>query len=555
MKILFCVTNFGFLRNFQSTIGMLAERGHRIHLVADRTDSTGGMRMVEALIAAHPAITYEVSPPVKRGLWFAFSSLTRLTLDYWRYLEPRFASAVQLRARAEQYVPAVSRWLGTWPVLRSAPCRRLLTALLKRAERVIPIRPEVMALVKREAPDLVLLTPLLYFGSRQVEHVRAARVLGIPTLLGVGSWDHLTTKGRIHELPDYVAVWNEFQRDEARELHGVPPDRVIVTGAQAYDHWFDRSASTARDVFCQRTGISADRPYLLYLCSSPFITPHEVGFIRRWIEAIRAHASPFVSNVGILIRPHPQNAEQWADVDLAPLGNVAIWPRAGANPIDAAAKSDYFDSIFHSHAVVGINTSGLIESGIIGRRVYSIAAAEFATTQEGTLHFQHLKNVEGGLLRMAASFDEHLRQLAPTLETTAPPGDDAKVRGFVKAFVRPYGLEQPATPRMAGAVEWAAAQRVSPRPEPMLRRAGRGLMVPVAFALMVANVERDRWRSWAIRGTSPVRRLARSCWKVIYPSQRTARRRVRVAASTLRTFMRGRARAVRRIVRGAPYAE
>ena len=38
----------------------------------------------------------------------------------------------------------------------------------------------------------------------------------------------------------------------------------------------------------------------------------------------------------------------------------------------------------------------MIESGIIGRPVYTVQAEEFAATQEGTLHFQHLKNVDGG---------------------------------------------------------------------------------------------------------------------------------------------------------------
>lgn len=555
MKLVFCVTNFGFLRNFQSTIGLLAERGHRIHLVADRADTTGGMQMVEALVVAHPAITFEVTTPVKRGLWFAFTSLARLTLDYWRYLEPQFTAAVQLRARAERQVPWFSRAIVNGPVFGSRAWRRLLTAVVSGAERVIPIRPEVLALLQREKPDLLLLTPLLYFGSRQVEHVRAARVLGIPTFLGVGSWDHLTTKGRIHEIPDHVAVWNEMQRDEAIELHAVPPGRIVVTGAQAYDHWFERRPSTTRETFCARVGMDPARPYLLYLCSSPFITPHEVGFVQRWMEAIRAHASPAVRGVGLLVRPHPQNAKQWAGVDLAPLGNAAIWPREGANPIDAAAKADYFDSIFHSHAVVGVNTSALIESGIIGRRVYSIVADEFAATQEGTLHFQHLKNVEGGLLRLASTFDEHVAQVAETLGSPMAPGDDVKVRSFVKGFVRPRGLDVAATPQIVEAVERAAAARIDATPEPALRRAGRVLMTPIAFVLMLANTERDRWRSWAIKAASPFRHFVRGIWRMAIERTRSSRKRSMALVRRAGNRARGGARAARRILGRAPYAE
>jgi len=549
MKILFCVTNFGFLRNFQSTLSLLAERGHRLHLVTDRSDTTGGMQMVQDLVAAYPSITYEISPPLRRRLWYTFASVVRLTLDYWRYLDPRFERAVQLRGRAERQVPRLSIWLMRVPGLRSAIGRGLLTRATKMIERAIPIRAEVRELIAREKPDVLLLTPLLYFGSRQVEHVRAAQRVGVPSVLAVGSWDHLTTKGLIHEIPDHVIVWNALQKEEAIELHGVPPDRVVVTGAQAYDHWFDRRSSTSRAEFCARVGLSGDRPYLLYLCSSPFITPHEVGFVRRWVAAVRGSASPALRSVGILIRPHPQNAVQWNGVDLSEQG-AAIWPRAGANPIDAAAKAEYFDSMYHSHAVVGVNTSALIESGIVGRRVYSILVDEFSTTQEGTLHFQHLKNVEGGLLRLAATLEEHTAQVAPTLESAAEPGDDLKVRSFVQGFVRPHGLDAAATPRVVEAIERVAASgRLQPRGESVAAIAMRVLMAPVAFALMVASIERDRWWSWVLHVTRPPRLVVRGVWRFMTGQVRSLRRMARLVVHAAARRASGGSRRVRRLPR------
>jgi len=549
MKILFCLTNFGFLRNFQSTVASLASRGHRVHLVADRSDTTGGMAMVAELVARYPTISYEVSAPVRRGLWYAFTSAVRLTLDYWRYLEPRFAPAVQLRARAERQVPRMSVALVRLPVLGAAAGRRLLVRVVRAIERLIPVRREVAELLDRHDPDVLMVTPLLYFGSRQVDHIRAARALGIPSILGVGSWDHLTTKGLIHEIPDYVAVWNELQNAEAIELHGVPPDRLIVTGAQAYDHWFERQPSTTRAEFCARVGLADHRPYLLYVCSSPFITPHEVPFVRRWIEAIRTSPFSELRTVGILIRPHPQNADQWTSVDLSGSG-VAIWPRAGANPIHDAARADYFDSIFHSHAVVGVNTSALIESGIVGRRVYSILVDEFSTTQDGTLHFQHLKNVEGGLLRLAASLEEHAAQLAATLESPPAAGDDQKIRGFVQAFVRPHGLEVAATPRFVEAVERiGSGRRRAPARTSAATLAGRALVVPIAFLMMVAGIERDRWRSWTLQATRPPRLVLRAFRRALTDQWRRVRRICHAAAAASSSRIVGGTRAARRLRR------
>jgi hypothetical protein len=471
MRILFAVTHLGFLRNFESTLARLAERGHQVHLVTDRKPKAGvvtdGMPIVERLQARFPqAFTLETIPASKRDPWHGVSSAVREGLNYWRYLSPVFDHAPDLRARGRRQAPAAMARLSDLPVLRSRAGVRALTATFRGLERAIPVRPDVDALFDRWSPDVVLITPLLYFGSRQVDYVRCARRRGIGSVLGVGSWDHLTTKGVIHELPDRILVWNELQRSEAVDLHGARPEQVVVTGAQAYDHWFATRPSTTRDAFCARVGLPADRPYLLYLCSSPFIAPYEVDAVRRWVQAIRTSGDATLRTAGILVRPHPQNAAQWTDVDLSAFGDVAIWPRAGANPIAAEARGEYYDSMAHAHAVVGVNTSALIESGIVGRVVFSVHVPEFAGTQEGTLHFQHLKR--GGLLQLADTLPEHVAQLERSL--VSMDADRERVRQFIRLFVRPYGLDQPATPRVVEAIEEQAARRPAPRTLPSHQR-------------------------------------------------------------------------------------
>ena len=476
MRILFAVTHLGFLRNFESTLALLAEHGHQIHLVTDRASKAGvtdGRPIVERLAARFPdAFTTETIRAANRDPWYGLSMGVRETLNYWRYLSPVFEDAPKLRARGREQAPALAVWVSDLPLVRSHAAIRLLTAVFRSVERAIPVRPEVGELFDRWRPDVLLVTPLLYFGSRQVDYVRAARLRGLPSVLGVGSWDHLTTKGAIHELPDRVVVWNELQRTEAVDLHGASPDQVTVTGAQAYDHWFATGVSTTREAFCGRVGLSAERPFLTYLCSSPFIAPFEVDVVRRWIGAIRGSADETLRSAGILVRPHPQNAGQWGDVDLSAWGDVAVWPRAGANPIGPEARAEYYDSMHHAHAVVGVNTSALIESGIVGRLVYSFHVPELSGTQSGTLHFRHLQR--GGLLMYAATLDDHVHQLAGSFAST--DADRARVRAFIQLFVRPYGLDHAATPRVVTAVERESVNRVEPAVPSWRQRATRLLL-------------------------------------------------------------------------------
>ena len=496
---------------------MLAERGHELHLLAERRDAIDGQKMADILAAEHASITFEFLPSTRYRLWYSLATGVRAALDYWRYLDPRWNDSAKLRARAADQAPAFAIAAARMPVLRTTAGLAVLQRLFRAIERVMPPPTEVADVFRRINPDLLLLTPLLYFRSHQVDHVRCARQLGIKSVLGVGSWDHLTTKGLIHEVPDRVLVWNEAQKQEAIELHEVPASRVCVTGSQAYDHWFATLQTLDREAFCAKVGLVSGRPFLLYVCSSPFIAPHEVSFVRRWIATLRGSRDPRVRELGVLVRPHPQNAAQWENVNLADeFEHVALWPRTGVNPIGGVARSDYFDSIYHCEAVVGINTSAMIESGIIGRPVYTIADGEFAATQGGTLHFQHLKEVEGGLLYLAGDLAEHAAQLQQLMSDGR--AERLKARGFIQAFVRPHGLDMAATPRVVDAIEsLAAGPSHVPHVPSLGMRSLRAALVPVAVIATVVTMERTKLRSMVLHWTRPLRLALRaSASRAIY---------------------------------------
>ena len=540
MRILFSATHFGFLRNFQSTLRVLADSGHELYLVAERGDAIDGQKMADILAAEYPAMTFDRVAPTRHRLWFALGTGLRASQDYWRYLDPRWDHSAKLRQRAAEQAPKLALALARAPILGTPGGLLALRHLAHWVERRLPPPPEVKAVFARARPDVMFFTPLLYFGSRQVEQVRWARQTGVPTVLGVGSWDHLTTKGLIHEVPDRVLVWNEAQKREAVDLHAVPADRVVVTGSQAYDHWFSTSPSLDRDAFCRQVGLDPGRPMLLYLCSSPFIAPYEVGFVRSWIAAIRGCADGRLREASLLVRPHPQNARQWANVDLASeFSQVALWPKTGVNPIGGAARADYFDSMYHAEAVVGVNTSGMIESGIIGRPVYSVLTDEFAATQEGTLHFQHLKNVEGGLLHLAGDLDEHAAQLARLLADGRE--ERQRARQFIQAFVRPFGLDAPATPRVVAEIERLAEVRLRRRWTPVSAVIVRVASAPLAVVAMAVTLEPVKMRSAVKRWTRPARLAFR--W-IITRAIYSARFLLRVPRRVVRLLLL----AVRRLV-------
>ena len=221
--------------------------------------------------------------------------------------------------------------------------------------------------------------------------------------------------------------------------------------------------------------------------------------MKAWLLSLRTSTYPSLRQTGVLIRPHPQNADQWRDVDLSGLGAAVVWPAAGAPPADTRSRSDYFDSMYHSAAVVGVNTTAEIESAIVGRGVYTMLAPEFRDTQEGTLHFEHLRSTEGGLVHVAENATQHLEQLDAAVR--GGQDDTARCRRFVEAFVRPHGIGVPATPKLVEALEALAGRAPSPveRPPfwapvawPILNRRGHQLVRDAAKDVETKAMRRAR---------------------------------------------------------------
>ena len=190
---------------------------------------------------------------------------------------------------------------------------------------------------------------------------------------------------------------------------------------------------------------------MLYVCSALFWgSPVEAEFVVPLDpESSRAARMPDVRSAAILIRPHPARMDEWKTIDLSRFENVALY---GSNPMDASSQEDYFESLFYSRAVVGLNTSAFLEAAIVDRPVHTILTPEFADNQEGTLHFHYLLKVGGGVLQTSTTFEEHHAQLG---RVAAPIADDAPGANpqFVREFIRPRGLETPATPVFCDAVD------------------------------------------------------------------------------------------------------
>lgn len=472
MRVLFVVNRLAHVRHFDRAVRLLADRGHDVCLASQDDDVE-----LWGVLARQPRIRAIVAPRNRGDDWGAAATMVRRTRDYLRYLHPRYASAKLLRERAfEKMVGAVSDSAETlgpeWSeFLLKVPKtdQKRLDVLLAKLETAIPNDPDIDEFLTAQRPDALVLSPMVGIGFTQADFVKSARALGIPSGMLVFSWDNLSNKGLIHEMPDRVFVWNDVQMREAIKLHKCPADRIVITGAPRFDEFFEMQPASTRAEFCELAGLDPARPIITYLGSSKFVAATEQAFVARWIAALRGSANLALAGANLLIRPHPAGEKNWhgenaADVRWPKVGEKATVSRPFGDDLAIVMNSPMqnadvvlYDTVHHSAAIVGLNTSAEIEAAIVGRPVFTILDSN-AKGQQGTLHFHYLLRSRGGHVEFADSFERHVAQLSDALAGRYSRDD---ILGFVQRFVRPHGLDAPVAPRVADAIEALAASHES----------------------------------------------------------------------------------------------
>ena len=455
LRVLFFLHSLGYLRFFDPVLRELLDRGHHVHLLFERDDHEPSEAAWLAGMERREGFTWSLTHTLKSDSWRHFAMRIRSSTDAIRFFEPPFRDSGYLFVRAEHRAPKWFRRLAARPFMQSPRARGLLARFLHTIEAAIPSSRRLERELASHEPDVFVLCPHLMPGMRHSDYLKATRAVGLRSVLCVASWDNLSSKQQLHELPDRVVVWNETQVEEAIELHGVPRERLVTTGAQSFDQWFAWQARP-REEFCARVGLDPARPYLLYVGGSLFPTEiTEAEWAPTWLEEVRRH--PELAGVGVLFRPHPNRGEQWKRASFGDAENVTVWPPLHTEmPLDEEARADFFDSIHHSAAVFGLNTSAMIESAVVGRSVHTMFVPVFASSQRGVFHFEYLLRVGGGLLRVADDFDELREQLAAAVSGADLEAGERR-RRFIEAFVRPHGIDRPATPIVADVIESVAA--------------------------------------------------------------------------------------------------
>jgi hypothetical protein len=193
-----------------------------------------------------------------------------------------------------------------------------------------------------------------------------------------------------------------------------------------FANFFGASSRLSRKEFCKSLGLDPRKPLLTYLGSSRTIAPDEHLFLWRWIAAVRTAADPRLRDCNIFVRPHPHNSVIWDQWPKVPPGGVAVWDGRG-NDIRGI-----IDCVGHSIAVVGINTTAMLEAAALEKPVLTVIDENLSVGQTQRVHFRYLTD---GLVTAAVSLENHVSDLTKILH--GDTGFARKSKTFTRSFLRP----------------------------------------------------------------------------------------------------------------------
>jgi hypothetical protein len=177
----------------------------------------------------------------------------------------------------------------------------------ERLDRIVhgwlfsPRRYVSRALVTRMRDTCSALVVANVQSLQAVPFLNAARRLGLPTVGYVASWDHTVGKGIVSPHVSRYVVQNEVMRCDLVRHHGIPGERVVVTGWPQSDVFHRRRSREAYESVVRDLDLDPSRPVVLVAGNTPTNTPYEGRFVERLVA--------WPERPQLLFRPHPRDRE------------------------------------------------------------------------------------------------------------------------------------------------------------------------------------------------------------------------------------------------------
>lgn len=407
----------------------------------------------------------EALPKVLPFREFPYNFARRLNEFVWDYRLPITSrDSIRRHVRGKQEALVLKALKLPARVLAAARAEHLLENNVEKLLLSYPRSDEAEKRLRKLRPSVIVTTGPFQFEQPAIS--AAAKLLGIPTIAYIPSWDNLTTKNRMLFKYDGYIAWSGQIKRELNDVYPYSRTRpTYIVGAAQYDIFKQQRFYRPREEFCQEQNLNPEIPIIVYCIGSPNFLQERHGAI----DLAAKLAAGVLGDVQMLVRPHPihDNAEMKQTFEkFGPRVRLQQSPNAGRTLIERSQDeiqiAEWVNTFRHAAVVVNLSSTVTVDAAIFDRPVVNLdydpqpGQHDQGLIKDINHRWNHFKPVaESGGVWLTNDFDETVHAIKTYLE--CPSLHRAKRRELAE-YVCGF-LDGKCAERMAASIAGFAALR------------------------------------------------------------------------------------------------
>lgn len=159
--------------------------------------------------------------------------------------------------------------------------------------------------IKKYNPSLIL-TATPGFTFFEAEIIILAKKAKIPTVAINFTWDNLTSNGKLIRKTDYLIVWNNIIKKEAKDFHNYALENVFVSGSLRFDCYFNKmNGELRKEEFLKSKNLDPKLKTIFIATMSQNNYPAHAELIE---DILKFREEKIIENVNIFVRVHPKDS-------------------------------------------------------------------------------------------------------------------------------------------------------------------------------------------------------------------------------------------------------
>lgn len=159
--------------------------------------------------------------------------------------------------------------------------------------------------VEKYKPSLIL-TATPGFTFFEAEVIILSKKAKIPTVAINFTWDNLTSNGKLIRKTDYLIVWNNIIKKEAKDFHNYSLNDVFVSGSLRFDCYFNKmNGELRKEEFLKSKNLDPKLKTIFIATMSQNNYPAHAELIE---DILKFREEKIIENVNIFVRVHPKDS-------------------------------------------------------------------------------------------------------------------------------------------------------------------------------------------------------------------------------------------------------